>query len=33
MRKRTITSHVLLLILVPLFAFGQTLFQNLGGQR
>lgn len=33
MRERTIISHVLLLILVPGLAFGQALFQNLGGQR
>jgi len=33
MPKRTITAHVLILILVPVLAFGQALFQNLGGQR
>jgi len=36
-RKRIITSHVLVMLLVmllvPVLAFGQDLFQNLGGQR
>ena len=33
MDNRLITSRVLILILVPIFASGQALFQNLGGQR